>query len=262
MDDQTPASDAVVEPQGRLALASFGNNIVNVNPAQYVWVKNFSNFLLCHKASEAAAPPRRALFWIVGDLEKVSLSTAEPYSSWFVDIRLSPAANKALGAIVKTGPYKTYTPPNLYSMVRVKATLKSVLDDIASDEEDNTLSSVDDRSPFPFTYDGRALTATGVSPPFGYDVGNFDDQSTVAVEVALLGWKGARLLPRDARNLSSRQRRWWYTGHAGETQGWLPPQPEKAEGRPFCLRSVEAFLRYANTNLHLFLLLPPSSSLR
>ena len=102
MDDQSPANDAVVEPQGRLALASFRNNIVNVIPAQYVWVKNFSNFLLCHKASETAAPPRRALFWIIGDLEKVSLATAGPYSSWFVDIRLPQAANKALSAIVKT----------------------------------------------------------------------------------------------------------------------------------------------------------------
>ncbi|KAN0079121.1 hypothetical protein V8E54_005634 [Elaphomyces granulatus] len=34
MDDQSPANDAVVEPQGRLALASFRNNIVNVIPAQ------------------------------------------------------------------------------------------------------------------------------------------------------------------------------------------------------------------------------------
>jgi hypothetical protein len=223
MDDQTPASDAVVEPQGRLALASFGNNIVNVNPAQYVWVKNFSNFLLCHKASEAAAPPRRALFWIVGDLEKVSLSTAEPYSSWFVDIRLSPAANKALGAIVKTGPYKTYTPPNLYSMVRVKATLKSVLDDITSDEEDNTLSSVDDRSPFPFTYDGRALTATGVSPPFGYDVGNFDDQSTVAVEVALLGYQLTGKEPGYSLGMQG-------IYHLGSVAGGTPATPGKRKG--------------------------------
>ncbi|KAN0077940.1 hypothetical protein V8E54_006244 [Elaphomyces granulatus] len=118
MDDQSPANDAAVEPQGRLALASFRNNIVNVIPAQYVWVKNFSNFLLGHKASETAAPPRRALFWIIGDLEKVSLAMAGPYSSWFVDIRLPPATNKALSAIVKTGPYKTYTPPNPYSLVR------------------------------------------------------------------------------------------------------------------------------------------------
>jgi hypothetical protein len=91
-----------------------------------VWVKNFSNFLLCHKASATAAPPRRALFWIVGDLEKVSLATAGPYSSWFVDIRLPPAANKALSAIVKTGPYKTYTPPNPYSLVRVSSSSAEV----------------------------------------------------------------------------------------------------------------------------------------
>ncbi|KAN0077744.1 hypothetical protein V8E54_006048 [Elaphomyces granulatus] len=167
MVDQSPAipaNDPIVEPQGRLALAQFPNNIVNVNPSDYIWVRNFSNYLLCHRTSETAAPPRRALFWIVGDLEKVSLSTAGPYSSWFVDICLPPPANKALSSI-------------------------NVLDDIASDEEDDALSSVDDRSPFPFTYDGRTLTATGASPPFGYDVSKFDDQSTVAVEVALLGYQ-------------------------------------------------------------------------
>ncbi|KAN0074340.1 hypothetical protein V8E54_008277 [Elaphomyces granulatus] len=90
-------------------------------PLCLLGVKNFSNFLLCHKALATAAPPRRALFWIVGDLEKVSLATAGPYSSWFVDIHLPPAANRALSAIVKTGPYKTYTPPNPYSLVRVSS---------------------------------------------------------------------------------------------------------------------------------------------
>ncbi|KAN0067290.1 hypothetical protein V8E54_014553, partial [Elaphomyces granulatus] len=51
---------------------------------------------------------------------------AGPYSSWFVDIRLPPAANKALSAIVKTGPYKTYTPPNPYSLVRVSSSSAEV----------------------------------------------------------------------------------------------------------------------------------------
>jgi hypothetical protein len=59
-------------------------------------------------------------------------------------------AVQPLSAIIKTGPFKTYTPPNPYSLLRVKATLKSVLDDIASDEDD-ALSSIGDRSPFPFS---------------------------------------------------------------------------------------------------------------
>lgn len=38
--DLSPTS--VVEPQGRLALASFPNNIVNVNPADYMLLKLYA----------------------------------------------------------------------------------------------------------------------------------------------------------------------------------------------------------------------------
>src|SRR5712664_1173807 len=34
---------SVVELRGRLAVASFPNNIDNIDPTNYTWVKNFSN---------------------------------------------------------------------------------------------------------------------------------------------------------------------------------------------------------------------------
>ncbi|KAN0072664.1 hypothetical protein V8E54_009593 [Elaphomyces granulatus] len=140
----------------------------------------------------------------------------------------------------------------MLGLFRVKATLKNVLDDIASDEEDDTLSSADDRSPFPFTYDSRALTVTSVSPPFEYDVSKFDDQSTVAVEVALLGYQLTDKEPsyslgmQGIYHLGTVAGDTPASGHTGKTQRWLPPYPKKAKGRPLRLRSVEAFLRYAN----------------
>ncbi|KAN0082330.1 hypothetical protein V8E54_003628 [Elaphomyces granulatus] len=125
----------------------------------------------------------------------------------------------------------------MLGLFRVKATLKNVLDDIASDEEDDTLSSADDRSPFPFTYDSRALTVTSVSPPFEYDVSKFDDQSQEPSYS--LGMQGIYHLGTVAGDTPA-------SGHTGKTQRWLPPYPKKAKGRPLRLRSVEAFLRYAN----------------
>jgi hypothetical protein len=60
-----------------------------------MWVKNYlSNYMLCHKASEPAGPPRQAVCWIVGDAEKVDLTTTEPYSAWTADIRLPQSAER------------------------------------------------------------------------------------------------------------------------------------------------------------------------
>jgi hypothetical protein len=70
---------SVVEPRGRLALASFSNSINNVNPANYMWVKAFSNYTLCHKMSGPTVQPWQALTWIVGDVDSLNLGTAEPY---------------------------------------------------------------------------------------------------------------------------------------------------------------------------------------
>src|SRR5882724_7002513 len=37
-----------LHPQGRGAVASFPNNITNIDPANYTWVKGSSNYTLCH----------------------------------------------------------------------------------------------------------------------------------------------------------------------------------------------------------------------
>jgi hypothetical protein len=111
----------------------------------------------------------------------------------------------------------------MLGLFRVKATLKNVLDDIASDEEDDTLSSADDRSPFPFTYDSRALIVTSVSPPFEYDVSKFDDQSTVAVEVALLGYQLTDKEPSYSLGMQG-------IYHLGTVVGDTPAIPGKRKG--------------------------------
>ena len=107
----SPTTESIVELRGRLAVASFPNNIDNIDPANYVWVKNFSNYILCHKTSGPTSEPRQSLFWIVGDVDSLNLETTRPYGSWTVGIRLPPATNRALNALLETGctPYRTGT---------------------------------------------------------------------------------------------------------------------------------------------------------
>jgi hypothetical protein len=77
----------VVELPGRVAVESFSNNIDNINPADYRWVKNYSTYMLCHKKSESTSQDdsQQALLWIVDSL---GLENTRPYGSWSVSIRL------------------------------------------------------------------------------------------------------------------------------------------------------------------------------
>ena len=101
------------------------------------------------------------------------------------------ATNKALTTLLKNGPYKSYIPPNRYSILRVKASLKSVLEDLENEEEylEPDAEPISDDDPYPFTYDGSSLKDGGRMPTSRYDVANFNDQSSVAVEVSLLGYQ-------------------------------------------------------------------------
>jgi hypothetical protein len=99
--------------------------------------------------------PQQALFWIVGDVDSLNLGN----TLRFVECRHPPApvTNRAL---LKTRPYRVYTPPNRHSTLRVKATLKSVQDDLTSggDDEGDTLENVlGEDSTFPFTFDGSTI---------------------------------------------------------------------------------------------------------
>jgi hypothetical protein len=57
-----------------------------------------------------------SLIWIVGDVGSLNFGTAQLVT------------NKAL----KTGPFDVYTPPNRYSILRIKASLKSVQEELES----------------------------------------------------------------------------------------------------------------------------------
>jgi len=61
-------SDLPVPRRGRTAVSMFPNNISNVDPTDYMWVKSHSNHTLCHKVA-SDVQPTRALFWIVGDID-------------------------------------------------------------------------------------------------------------------------------------------------------------------------------------------------
>jgi len=149
-------------------------------------VRNFSNFTLCHKG---AGEPVQALLWLVGHIDSHSLASSEPYGSWSITVRLPPVADNALNSLFKTGPYKTYTSPNHYALVKAKATVKSVQEDLKElDEEEPVTQLVADR-PYPFTYDGTSLTDDWVLPDHGFDISNFKDQSSVGVEVSVLGYR-------------------------------------------------------------------------
>ena len=87
-----------LHPQGRDAFASFPNNITNINPADYTWVKGSSNYTLCHKTLEE---PIQALLWFVGDIDRHSLDTATAYENWTVDILLPAETDKALDSLLK-----------------------------------------------------------------------------------------------------------------------------------------------------------------
>jgi hypothetical protein len=177
------------KPQGTKAFAAFPNNLLNINPTQYMWVKRGSNYTLCHKGSEQ---PRQARLWIVGDIDCHSLVKAEFYDSWTVDIRLSIPTNKALNSLLKTGPLKEYEPPNKYSILKLKATLKAVRDDLRDGEDDDSIileEKISVNEPYPFTYDGSLLTEGGKVPTCGFDVYNFNDHSSVAGEVSVLAYQ-------------------------------------------------------------------------
>jgi hypothetical protein len=137
-------------------------------------------YTLCHKAP-LDVEPTQALLWLVGDIDTASLTSADSYDSWTANIRLPAQTNTTLSALLKSGPYKSYTSLARYSNLRIKANLKKVLDQLKELEE----SGNGDRAvpghgelitayePYPFAYDGSKLTEDGPMPESGYDINNF-----------------------------------------------------------------------------------------
>ena len=68
---------AVPKLQGRLAIDTFHNNITNIDASNYVWLKPFSNYSLCHKGV-GLVQPTQTILWIVGDINR---SNAQPYGA-------------------------------------------------------------------------------------------------------------------------------------------------------------------------------------
>ncbi|KAN0068388.1 hypothetical protein V8E54_013584 [Elaphomyces granulatus] len=132
---------------------------------------DLSNHTLCHKVA-SDVQPTRALFWIVGDIDSHCLSNAQSYDTWSVNIRLSASTNSSLNALLMIGPCKAYTAPARYSILRAKATLKTVLGELLPAEGEDDFAALEN----------------GPMPVSGYDVDKFNDQTTVAIEVSVLGY--------------------------------------------------------------------------
>lgn len=178
-----------VHPRGRDAIAFFPNNIANINPTDYTWVNDSSNYTLCHNTP---GDPTQALLWLVGDIDRHSLETTNKYQNWTADVLLSAETDKAMDRLLKTGPWNTFTKPNRYSILRTKAALGAVKDDLRDDDDEGFVSlgqTITTNDPFPYTYNGSMMVENGAVPNAGFDVRNFSNQASIAVELSILGYQ-------------------------------------------------------------------------
>lgn len=206
--------------KGREAIAAFPNYVGNLNAAGYTWVKTFSNYTLCHKGTGL---PTQAVLWVIGDIDTVSLSSAQPYDTWTMSLRLSSDANKSLNTLFKSGPFKSYSSPCQYSFLKLKASLKSVREDLSFDEEEEIGGEISADDPYPFTYNGCSLTDGGAVPSTIYDTSHFNQRTCVGVEVSILGYQMANKEP----GYSVSMRGVYHLGDAPEN---IPSTPRKRKG--------------------------------
>jgi hypothetical protein len=136
--------------------------------------------------------PTQALLWLVGSIDCHSLGAATSYENWTVDVLLSTNTDNALDSLLKTGPWKTFTKPNRYCIIRTKATLAAVREDLRDDDDEGLASlgqTITTNDPFPYTYNGSMVVENGSMPASGYDVSNFGKQASIAVEMSILGYQ-------------------------------------------------------------------------
>ncbi|PVH72213.1 hypothetical protein DL98DRAFT_596250 [Cadophora sp. DSE1049] len=120
------------------------------------------------------------------------MSAASKRSNWTVDILLPAETNKALDNLLKTGPWKEFTKPNRYSILKTEATLRAVKDDLGDDDDEDLVSlgqTITADDPFPYTYNGSMMAEGGIVPNAGYDISNLSNQDSIAVELSVLGYQ-------------------------------------------------------------------------
>lgn len=193
-----PAVPLASPPCGRQLIDTFSNNLINVLPADYMWSKDNSIYTLCHKATPDVEP-KRALFWVVGEIDTAALTKLDSFSAWTASIRLNIPTNTALCALLDSGPYQSYTSPARYSILRLKATLPHVLEQLSRVPTGVAIPGLGDFSTefegYPFSYDGSTLVRGGPTPEAGFDLYRFTDQTTVVVEVAFTGYQIGKNVP-------------------------------------------------------------------
>ena len=103
--------------------------------------------------------------------------TPTPYASWTMTIRLSSASDNALTTLLLTGPHKTdYAAPNLFTLAKVNAKVKSVVEDL---EEMGRIPSA---CSWRISPTRSSLTEDWSFPDHGFDHSHFKDRSSVGVE--------------------------------------------------------------------------------
>ena len=79
--------------------------------------------------------------------------------------------------------------PNRFALAKAKASVKTVVEDLAEMGEEEPVVQLMADLPYPFTYDGTSLTADWVLPDQGFDVAKFKTGSSVGVEVSVLAYR-------------------------------------------------------------------------
>jgi hypothetical protein len=123
----------------------------------------------------------------------------------------------------------------------VKASLKSVREDL-KDEEDEDLAALADTirttNAYPYTYDGTKLREGASVPNPKYEVWNFDEHTSVAVEVSFLAYQ----LDNKEPGYSVRMHNIYYLGTppegtpatpAGKRKGGCIVSPRRRKGGIF-----------------------------
>jgi hypothetical protein len=160
------------------SITGLSNYITNIDPVDYIWFKNFSNnsYTLCDIRSEQVQPIQ-ASFWLVGQVVSHSLDSAQPYDCWMLSIHLPPNATiNALVTHLEPGPFKPGhfdSTWNMYSVLNVQATLKSVEEEFEGDVK----GIIPTDQPYPFIYDAS----------MGTEISEYEKLPRVGILVSISG---------------------------------------------------------------------------
>jgi hypothetical protein len=132
---------------------------------------------------------RRVFGLIVHEAGRVKPS-AEPSLTFSQALILGCTIDRS--GLSKTGPWKTFKKPNQYSVLRLKAKLVAIKEDLLNEDDEDLASltqTITTQDPFPYTYNGCKMAGGGSVPSPGYNVSSFPNQAPIAAVVFILGYQ-------------------------------------------------------------------------